>query len=67
MEYKIVDCFNVINDIMVLVLDKEWEPCKCRFALIDGQKYEFNLNSVQKWVTIHSHDDFRGKTVKFIE
>ena len=68
-KYKIVDDFQAgSTGIRVLVLDREYEyipPASEGVAIIDGRRYEFNLNSIRNWVTIESDERFTGKTVEF--
>lgn len=67
--YKIIDDFQAgPTDIRVLVLDRDFEfspPTGKDVAIIDGKEYEYHLNSIRRWVTIKSHDSFKGKTVEF--
>ena len=66
MKYKIVDCFNVVNDVTVLVLDKKIEHSRCKFVSIEGRHFDFDFNSVPTWITIHSKENFRGKSLEFV-
>ena len=67
--YEIVDDFQAgSTDIRVLVLDREYAfdaPLKKNVAVIDGKEYEFHFNSIRRWVTIQSKENFTGKTVEF--
>ena len=67
--YKIIDDFQAgPTDIRVLVLDRAFDSfisAKKWRASIDGQEYEFQLNSIRCWVTIKSTDSFTGKEIEF--
>ena len=63
-EYLIVDDFQV-KDIRVLELDSDYEYGRYKKAVIDGQSYDFQLNSIRKWVTIKSFEQMKGKTIRF--
>lgn len=68
--YKIVDDFQVTGtDIRVLVLDRKFnsfEKGARELAIIDGNEYEYTLNSVRNWITIKSKDNFAEKSIEFI-
>lgn len=68
--YKIIDDFQAgPTDIRVLVLDRDFDSfisAKEWKAVIDGVEYPFQLNSIPCWVTIKSHDSFKGKTIEFV-
>lgn len=67
--YKIIDDFQVgATPMRVLVLDREYDlgaPLKNNTAVIEGQEFAFNLNSVRCWAVIKSQKSFKGKTVTF--
>ncbi len=68
--YKVLDDFQAGDtNIRVLELDRDYDfPLtveKC-IAVIAGKKYPFKSNSVRRWITIESRDDFKGKTVELI-
>lgn len=65
--YKITDCLRIphTEDLTILVLDRDYEFHGCRksIAIIDGEEFEYTLNSISKWMVIHTKKDFKGKTV----
>ena len=68
--YTITTDFQVTGtDVRVLVLDRDFEsfePGMREKIKIDGNEYDYALNSVPKFVTIKSRETFKGKTAEFI-
>lgn len=68
-KYKIIDDFQAGNTgYRVLVLDRDFssfEEAPEQIAVIEGNEYEFSLNSVRSWVIIKSREKFVGKNIIF--
>ncbi len=68
--YKIVDDFQAGDtDVRVLELNRDFDfspTVKRGVAIIDGEEYPFNSNSVRRWITIKSRDSFKGKTIELV-
>lgn len=64
-EYKIIDDFQV-GEYRVLQLDRSFNSFYAKSVIIDGQTYEYTINSVKSWVVIKSSDVFNGKIAVFV-
>lgn len=68
--YEVVDDFQAGNtDIRVLVLNRDFDSFDSsigEYVVIDGVRYPYSLNSVSRWISINSRDNFTGKTIEFV-
>ncbi len=64
-EYLITDDFQVKNT-RVLGLDRDFNSFKFKKAMIDGELFDYLINSVKSWILIKSHNSFKGKKVNFV-
>lgn len=64
-KYKIIDSLQVphTEDLTILVLDRDYQIEGTGIAIIDHKKFHYMPNSVKRWITIHTKDNFKDKDV----
>lgn len=67
-KYKIIDSLKVphTKDLTILVLDRDYQIEGIGIAIIDNKRFHYMPNSVKRWITIHTTDDFKDKVVTIV-
>lgn len=64
-KYRIVDSF-CLKGYQVLTLDRDFDSITTSSVLVDGKRYNYALNSVKRWVIIHTENRIQNKDIEFV-